>query len=81
MTTLEDRLKALEIDVKAVDAKVEGVAVTANKIAAQMEVVSPRDLVDMKTNLARVETRVYGISAAIAAVGTMIVSWVKGLVA
>jgi hypothetical protein len=73
MTTIEDRLLAIEQSLKA---NVEA----TNRIESQLEVITPRDMVEMKTGLARLEARVYAIAAFIAGVSGMFVSWLKGLV-
>lgn len=71
--TVEDRLKTIET-------KLDSVMNIASRVEAQLEVITPQDMVQIKTDLARVETRVYSLSAVIAIIATTIAGWVKGLI-
>lgn len=68
----EDRLKTIE-------EKLDSQGADISFIKGMLEVSPPKDQVEIKASLARVETRVYGISAIIAMVGTSVVSFLKGL--
>ncbi len=64
-----------------IEQKLDKVVDIATRVDAQLQVITPQDMVQLKTDLARVETRVYGLSAVIAIVATTVAGWVKGLIA